>query len=165
MNIARIRLILVFVIVVASLVATIYDWARVGDILGRLSEIGWLGAVLIATEACFIIGALLMAVSAGESIAHVRHPRHWWAHMRYLRQEVKTIAGRMLSSRLFAIGFWLNFAGAVGTSLVLVFGVIHFLPHTGWGLLILIVIDLVATFGWRLPLEYHRRKARKHVSH
>jgi hypothetical protein len=62
---------------------------------------------------------------------------------------------------VFGAGFWLNFLGAVGTSLLLIYSVMKYVPFAGWGLLVLLVLDLAATFGWRVPLQLARQRHRK----
>jgi hypothetical protein len=73
------------------------------------------------------------------------------------------LAGKLLVSRWFMAGFWLNFLGAVGTSLVLIVGVVYLVPKAGWGLLVVVGLDLLATFGWRIPLVSKHRKIIKQV--
>jgi hypothetical protein len=155
---------LIISLVILSLGLMIYDALYGGRLYSQIKNLGWLSAVLLLTEACFIAGAVIMAISAGESFRRLKL-RHWPRHIVRLRGQAKIFAARVVASRLFAIGFWLNFIGAVGTSLILIAAVILFVPQAGWGLGLIIILDLLATFGWRVPLEVQRRTLRKRVTH
>lgn len=115
---------------------------------------------LVVTEALFIVGAFAMAVSVGENLAEFRHPRYWCKGVMTVREQVKIYVETLIISPLFSFGFWCNFAGAVGTSAILIIGLLMVAPMASAGLVILVVLDLVATFGWRIPLEIARRKVR-----
>jgi hypothetical protein len=136
----------------------IYDWSDFSLLKERAQGVVALGVGLAVTEACFILGALFMAASVGIQIAESNRVHGWIRHMRYVRREVKTIAHQTGESRLFGVGFWLNFIGAVGTSTLLVAAVFYYLPVAGWWLLIALLADLVVTFGWRIPVHLARRK-------
>lgn len=153
-------------LVITSIALIAIDWAHMREITHHLSSVTWIGICLLITEAFFVIGALLMAISAGENLSEFKRLRHWPRRLSELRNSARHFAEKMILSRTFTIGFWLNFIGAVGTSLILIGAVIAFTPYTGFGILIVIIIDLIATFGWRIPLELTRRRAhRQHAIH
>jgi hypothetical protein len=140
-----------------SVLWTVLDWSRFDLIKERARELAWLGSGLLISEVCFIAGALVMTVSLGVEVAGNNRVHGWWKKLRYARREVKSMAQEAVASRLFGFGFWLNFVGAVGTSILLALSVIKFIPLAGWGLLVLVIIDLVATFSWRIPVHIARR--------
>jgi uncharacterized membrane protein len=149
-------------LIVASIVLVIFDWNNIQTIKDRLDEVVWMGISLLVTEALFIVGAVLMAVSAGESLSDFKRLHHWPRKLNEFKKNARQFAERLIVSRLFTIGFWINFAGAVGTSVILIVAVVKFAPYTGIGVLTIIAIDLITTFGWRIPLELARRRVQKH---
>ncbi len=151
----RRRLILALIILAIAL--TVIDWLQGGQVNVQLQKNGWLGIAILITEAFFVGGALLMAITAGENLLSL-HPKHWVTHFSYLKREARTLAHKLIRSRLFMFGFWLNFVGAIGTSLILIIGIILFVPQAGWGVLIIVVLDLLASFGWRALAIAKRKK-------
>ncbi len=125
----------------------------------RLQTVGKLGATLLVTEALFTLGAVLMGASVGLEVVGTSRLHRAFHTFKQSRVRVRQIANEILESRIFAFGFWMNFAGAVGTSLVLISVVIGYVPTAGWGLLLLLILDLLATFAWRVPLHVKRRKS------
>jgi hypothetical protein len=143
------------VLAVASIIYTIYDWSYFDSLKNHLSAVALLGAGLVFTEFCFIAGGLIMALALGETlIASGR----WWRRLHQVRRQVRRLASQAIQSPLFGFGFWLNFLGAVGTSVILMYGVVAFLPRGSWLVLGALLLDLIATFGWRVPLEVSRRR-------
>ena len=155
--------VLLVIVVLVSIALTIVNWNTMSEARQRLSSIVWTGPALLMTELMFIVGAVMMAMSAGEELSTYRHPRHWHHGIRALRQNTRRFAENLIISPLFEIGFWLNFVGAIGTSVIIIAGLIIVAPYTGLGITIIVFIDLIATFGWRVPLEIARRKVKKHV--
>ncbi len=153
----QIRLSLLTLVAVFSIGWTIYDWARLDELKSRVEGIAYLGVSLMLSEAFFIVGAILMLLAIGEELPTL-HFTKWLHHLRFVKREIKTIASSAIQSRLFGIGFWMNFTGAVLTSLILVFGVVKLLPIQAWGILLILAIDLIATFGWRIPLHISRKR-------
>jgi hypothetical protein len=143
---------------VLSLVWIIYDWSSEGLLAARAHALVAAGLYLVITETCFIVGAIIMAATLGVGVATEGHRfKRWYRHIRYVRSEAKHLALSLVENHWFAVGFWLNFFGAVGTSLILIGVVTADAPFAGWGLLVLLVLDLAATFGWRIPLHMKRR--------
>lgn len=151
---------IVGILLVSSLVATVIVVIRSPALLdSAYSQLYWVGPALLVSELSFIIGALLMAISAGENISHYRRLRHIPHGIVELRRNARFFAQKILVSKLFAVGFWMNFAGAVATSGLLIAGLSTVAPLASAGIITVIIIDLIATFGWRVPLEVARRKA------
>jgi hypothetical protein len=141
---------------------TIHDWAYFRLIKEKADEVVAIGAGLVVTELCFIIGALLMAASLGiQAFGGARGSRGIVRHVRHVRAQVRHIITQTGQSRLFGIGFWLNFFGAVGTSFLLVLATFYYIPIAGWWLLGFLIIDLIATFGLRIPVHIARKKIKK----
>jgi hypothetical protein len=158
----RLKNLILVLLVVGSLAFTLSNRSVYEHIAHQAQTIRLLGIILLVCEICFVAGALIMMASLGVQLEEGTRLKRWWGHLKYARQEFKTVASQALTSRLFGFGFWLNFAGALGTSLVLAFTVLTVAPATGIGLLIVIGVDLVATFAWRVPLHYLRRSKIKH---
>lgn len=131
-----------------------------GDIRHELGKLVWAAPSLLVTEALFIVGACMMAVSVGENLAEFRHPRQWYKGIMMVRSHTRSYAEKLIISPRFSFGFWCNFVGAAGTSIILIVGLWTVAPVTSAGLVAIIVLDLIATFGWRIPLEIARRKVR-----
>jgi hypothetical protein len=144
------------VLILFSLVYTAYSWSHFSDIKERLAAIPAFGGALVLTEVSFIAGALLMAAAIGESFEGISGRKHLWAKAMYARKHTKRLAEQFLESRLFGLGFWLNFIGAVGTTAILAVGVVTVLPVGSWALLLVLLVDLLATFSWRIPLQMTR---------
>jgi hypothetical protein len=149
-------------IVIFSLVWTVLDWSRFDGLKDRAVQSVPLALGLGVTELLFVAGALLMALTAGNELFEGWTKHSAWKKVGLARKNYKALAHSLAVSPLFSAGFWLNFAGAVGTSLILILAVFKFVPVAGWGLLILLIIDLAATFGWRLPLHKRRMQLRNH---
>lgn len=148
--------------VILSLLASVYGVLQSDGWQVHPVEAGWLGGALLLTEASFILGALLMASSAGECVLRQKGVRQSCLSLVRLKHDARRLAQRLLRSRLFALGFWLNWFGAAGTSIILALAAVRFAPPGGVSLplLAIIAIDLLATFGWRTALEIKRRRAR-----
>jgi hypothetical protein len=141
---------------------TIHDWAYFRLIKEKADEVVAIGASLVVTELCFILGALLMAASLGiNAFGGARGSRAIARHVKHVRSQVKTIIMQTGQSRLFGVGFWLNFFGAVGTSFLLVLATFYYIPVAGWWLLGFLIIDVIATFGLRIPVHLARKKIKK----
>lgn len=154
---------LIIAIAVLSIAYTLYDWSQLKEIQKEISNIAYLGGALLFTEACFIIGALIMAATITEVVAELKQ-KSWLRRLQYVRTHVRQLAHSFLKSKVFGFGFWLNFTGAVGTTVILAVGVIMVLPVGSWLLLVLLAIDLIATLGWRVPVQLQRRNIMKKES-
>ncbi len=151
-------------IAVASVGLMVIDIIFFHDLKSHLSQIVWTSGALAVTETLFIVGALIMALSLGERIEHFRSIKTWHHGIRYIRLHARQFGEQLIVSPTFTLGFWVNFVGAVGSSVILIIGLLSVAPYTSLGILTVIVIDLVATFGWRIPIEIARRRLR-HAHH
>lgn len=124
----------------------------IGPILDRFKAVvPWIGTGVIATEALFIIGLLVMATSLG---LRIHNPFQ-------LRKQMKSILQEAVASRMFWNGFWINAVGACGSSLLLCIGIFSALPVTSWGLVYLPIADLATTIAiryWALRANANARE-------
>lgn len=137
-------------IILASLVWTAYNWSGLAEIKDELSRVVIIMVILLICEVCFVSGAILMLVGAGNTFRGVSG---WIKGIKEARQNARLIAEHISTSRVFRVGFNLNWVGAVGTGVVLFGGVLLILPITSWGLAVLPFLDIVASFGWRCPID------------
>ena len=68
--------VLLTILVIVSIGLTVINWQLSGDLRSRMVEIVWVAPALFVTEALFVVGAIMLAVSAGENLAEYRLPRH-----------------------------------------------------------------------------------------
>lgn len=165
----KIRSLLVWTIVLASVAWTIYNWSGLTQIKEELDKVAAFAILLLLTEICFVIGAIMVAAGLGKSIFRGTgyNPIAWLKAIGKLRGEYHSFAERINTSTSFRIGFNLNWIGAVGTGLVLAIGILVVLPATAWGLLILPALDIAASFGWRTPISRklkHLREGKAEVT-
>lgn len=144
-------------LLVINALTTDYSQFRIGQVL-------WVAIGLVVGETLFVVGALVMAYSVGENVSHFGHIRKWRQGLSYLRKHARRFGETLIVSKSFTVGFWMNFAGAVITSLILISAIIAYNPYAGAGILVVLVIDLVATFGWRIPIEIARRKVKQNAN-
>jgi hypothetical protein len=144
-------------VAIISVVYTIVDWSALHEVREKLSSIAFLPLAVAITEICFITGAVLMLIALGEEFAFA-NVKNVIKSSIHAKRNIKEIASKGIRTATFGIGFWLNFLGAVGTSLILLFGVFYVLPIQAWGVSLIILIDLIATFAWRVPLQMIRTK-------
>lgn len=105
-------------------------------------------AGIVITEGLFILGIIIMASAVSFSLA--RNPFRW-------RQHLTSLARQVGKTRLFWLGFWINAVGALGSGLLLAYGVVRSLPVTSWGLLWIPIGDVLLTLAVRSSLiELHR---------
>jgi hypothetical protein len=138
------------VIVFASLVWTIYNWSGLTEIKHKLGGAIVVVAALLVSETCFLVGTVIMFVSAGSRLFG---GDGIFVNVFEARRNTKFFATQVTTSTPFRIGFNLNWIGAVLTGLTLLLGILFLLPTTSWGLVILPVLDIVASFGWRIPID------------
>jgi hypothetical protein len=150
---------IIIAIIVLSIAWSLYVWISYGSLYEKLGQVSGLGAIMFMSELAFTVGAIIMLVSLGEDFPW-RKIHLWPSHVMRARRDLKLFANEAIQSKLFGFGFWLNFVGAVLTSLILFGGILVLLPVQAWGLLVIVIIDLLATFGWRVPLHIKRRNAR-----
>jgi hypothetical protein len=103
----------------------------------------WIGAGLAVSEILFVIGLGIMAWPVGTHIGY--SPLGW-------RRRVVGLSSELRRTPVFWIGLAVNTAGAVGTGTVLLVVVVVCLPVTAWGLIGLVVGDLVMTVAVRAAI-------------
>lgn len=140
-----------------SVVWSVINWSRIAAAQNDIRNIAFYGWMIFFFEVCFVLGAVIMSVAIGNEIPKY-HPLKWLNHIRKLRRDIKIIATQSITSRLFGFGFWLNFFGALGTSSIVIVGIIRHLPFESWGLIALLAVDIIVTFSWRVPLQLMRKK-------
>jgi hypothetical protein len=145
-------------LIIASTVWSFYDWSHLHQVVARIHQLEPLVVILAISEICFITGAVIMAAEVAGALGE---SHGLWRHLRHHRRLLRETLGHNLQTKWFGLGFWLNFAGAVITSAVLAGGVIWLMPVASWGLFVLLIIDIIATFSWRVPLHRHRRRLRR----
>lgn len=165
----KIRKLLVWLIVAGSVAWTIYNWSGLTQIKEELDKVAIFAIMLVLTEICFVIGATMVAAGLGKSIfaGTGYNPLAWLKAIGRLRGEYHSFAERINTSTSFRIGFNLNWFGAVGTGVVALVGILVVLPATAWGLLVLPVLDIAASFGWRAPISRklkHLRQGKSEVT-
>jgi len=110
--------------------------------LDKMHENNLAGYVFVVTvsELLFITGLLIMAITVGHDIGV--NPFKW---RRHINQVMKKVA----IDKFFWVGFWINFAGALGTGMVFTIVTILLLPPQSWGLAVVGFIDLFITMALR----------------
>ena len=163
MNRTRLKRWTVWTIVGASLVWTILDWQSLSKVQDRLGSLIWITVALVGSEALFIAGAVLVALSMGRHVfaGAGANPLRWIAAIRAVRASYRELSQRVGNSPLFVWGFRMNWIGAASTGVVLALGIIIVLPVNAWGLLIFPILDLAATFGWRIPIASRLRSMKE----
>ncbi len=153
----------IWTIVGASLVWTILDWQSLSKVQDRLGSLIWITVAIIASEVLFITGAILVALSMGRHIfaGAGANPLRWIAAIRSLRATYRDLSQRVGNSPLFIWGFRMNWVGAASTGIVLALGIVIVLPVNAWGLLVFPMLDLAATFGWRVLIAMRIRAMRE----
>lgn len=145
----------VWLVVIASIAWTVYNWSGVVEIKNHLESLAVFALLFAFSEACFVIGALMVAIGGGKVVfaGTGKNPLKWALAVWRVRTAYRKLAEVAPSSRLVRIGFHLNWLGAVLTGVFLAAGIILVLPMTSWGLLVLPLLDILASFGWRYPIE------------
>lgn len=116
-----------------------------------ISNLPWLVAATIATEALFILGLAIMAYSVGHDIGW--NPFKWRSHL-------KTVVHKVSLDAMFWFGFWVNAAGAFGTGAVWLSAILLGMPISSWGTAWLPLADIFLTISLRSTvLELKREKA------
>lgn len=99
-----------------------------------------IGLLISIAELLFISGIIIMATSVGHDIGF--NPLKWRGHL-------KQIVNKVSKDKLFWVGFWINFAGAVMTTSVLTIMAIRLLPPQSWGVVLLGFLDIFITLSLR----------------
>ena len=153
----RVRSVAVRVVVIASLVWTVVAWRSIPNPAEKLATLPFFAAALAIGEICFVGGAVRVATSVGAWVKS--NDDRWWVQLRRVRKDFRSLVGASTATRRFRVGFVLNWCGAVISGLLGLVAVVVFLPPTGWGLVLVPVLDLVATFAWRSAVVVRLREA------
>ena len=86
---------------------------------GISNNLPWIGVGILISESLFIIGLGMMALEAGHELG--KNPFFW-------RKKLRHVVSRMVRTKLFWLGFWINAIGAVGTAVIVSIGIIKTLP-------------------------------------
>jgi hypothetical protein len=101
----------------------------------------WPWAIAAAgTDATMIAGLGMMAASVGSDM---------WKHPLKIRSRLPELAERANGSKLFETGFWVNTAAALGTSAVMIAGIVEALPSDALGTVGFPLLDAAATVTLR----------------
>ena len=144
------------VVVVSSLAWTVIAWS-----LGysrpdvRLDQLGMVAAALVASEAAFIGGLIVMvaALPHAATIANGASSGRWAV---FRRRELRPVLAACSASPAWRRGFLLNWIGAAGSTAILVVVALLYTPPAAWGTTLVLMADLLATFGLRIPLWRRR---------
>ncbi len=109
----------------------------------------WVIVGVGVTEALFITGLLIMAARVGFELGP--NPLNWKRHF-------KQVAHHLPEDKLVWLGFWINALGALGTGLVLAWGVVRALPPQSWGIIWVPFLDLLLTVFIRATILELRRE-------
>lgn len=112
----------------------------------------WAIVGIAISEVFWNLGAAIMAFAVGIRIR--------WKDVLRLRQLMAELTVYALNSRLFWIGFWINFAAALSDDVIAIIAVINGLPIQSWGILLIVFADTVATFALR-HIILHRWRLRR----
>jgi hypothetical protein len=134
-------------IVVVSLAWTLVAWVG-GQFQppATFASVRILVVALGVSEVLFIGGVILMA-SAVSTIRQRLTPRGIVS----LRGYVRDLLGVAHKNSAWSVGFYTNWVGAVGSTLTLLVALLVLTPPAAWGVGLLLVLDLAATFGIRWP--------------
>lgn len=136
--------------IIASLVLLWVNRSGLATIFDQLGDILIFAILILICEICFVAGLALMLVGLGTSFDSIFG---WLKALWQVRKDPTLLLGHLSASRVFRLGFNLNWLAAVGTGVLAVVGVITVLPVSGWGLLVPAVLDILASFGIRVPIE------------
>ncbi len=110
----------------------------------------------VVSEMIFTVGIALMAISAEQGLG--LNPLRWRSRTESLIKEVR-------NSKLFLVGFWLNFIGALGTGLIWIVVIFVALPPSAWLLAWIPIFDILLTLTLRkvfIDLVSFKIRNRKH---
>lgn len=143
------------IIVIASLMWTVANWSALTEIKDELDEAIIFVILFAFSEVCFIVGALLVAVGTGKTIFADtgKNPLNRLRAILRVRSTYRKFVADAPRSGAVRFGFHLNWFGALATGVFAAVGIIVVLPMTSWGLLVLPLLDIVATIGWRAPIQ------------
>jgi hypothetical protein len=148
-------------IVLVSLVWSLANLNQFSQIKQQLSNIEIFAITIVISEVCFIGGLGLVAFGTGQSVFAGTgfNPIKWFGALFNLRRLSKGLLHGVSGNVFGRFGFYLNWVGAVGTTATLLIGALWFLPGVSRIIAVLLIADLAATFGWRVPLQRKLQEA------
>lgn len=160
----RIKRYLIWGIVLASVAWTIIRWDSLSEVKGKVGQVAVFGVLMLINEVIFISGLLLITASLGRHVFAGTgwNPVRWVKALLGVRVKATELLHSIADSRMFRVGFMLNWIGAVGTGLIPTVGIFVVLPYTTWGIAVLPMLDVVASIGIRAPIEAKIKQARVH---
>ena len=117
-------------IVIISIAWTIINWSALTEITDQLENVAIFLVLLAFSEACFIIGAILVAAGTGRVIFAGTgwHPLRWVRAIIQVRNTYQKFVADAPRSRMVRFGFHLNWFGALTTGVFAAAGIILVLP-------------------------------------
>lgn len=152
---------------VLALAWTILNWSGLKQIKDEMDKVPIFVGLLIACEICFDIGLLLLAASAGQKIfgGSGKSPVGWFQSFRGMRKKLRELLYQDSTTNLYRWGLYMNWFGAATvTGVIPIIAVVTLLPARNWGLLVLPMLDLGATFMLRIPAAPRRVQAQEKVA-
>ena len=140
------------IIFALALLWSIYTWFDGGwHPSGLTHSLGRYALALLIAEIAFISGMILMFFSVNlKSFGEKKRISDF--SINKIRQNYPEIARATVDRSRWRFGFFLNWFGAIASTMVLSLAVIFLTPIKSWGLLIPFTLDLVATCGLRYPI-------------
>ena len=146
---------------VIAILWTGFHLSGLTQITHHLNELPWLLASLVTFEICFNLGLVMMAMGIGRkvSIADGKSLRSFSSAISGLRRSIRDLLTVDTTSRLYRRGLQVNWLGAVMTTGVIpLVAIVILLPARNWaGLMVLPILDLIATCVIRIPLTPKQR--------
>jgi hypothetical protein len=153
--VSRIRLSAVLLLAIASLAWTVWRWNSLDQLRSHLGVHALIVGIAIGvSEALFVVGALILAHSAGQNVfgEDAWQPWRWIPAIAAVRRGVRSVEP-MHGNRGALAGLYLNWFGALGsTGLIPIAIIATMLPIASWGLMTPFVFDVLATCAWRRVL-------------
>lgn len=146
------------VLVGGSMAWTVYAWLS-GTFrpVVSLAEASVFAVGVAVSEALFVLGLVFMAASLPSAARPTSQATSAGAVMK-LRSRTNDLLGACADNRVWRAGFYLNWAGAIASAMMLMATVFVLMPSAAWGLVLVLSLDLVATFGLRTPLHRTMRE-------
>ena len=136
------------IIIIFSIILSFFS--PIGKTIDKIAEVS--PQILIGvgiTEGLFVIGLLIMAGVVGFELGP--NPLKW-------KRQFKKVAHHLPEDNWFWVGFWINATGALGSGVVVAWGVIKALPPQSWGLIWIPFLDLGLTIVIRASILELKRE-------
>lgn len=162
----RIKRWAIAIIVLTSVVWTAVRWDSLAEVKEKVGQVAIFGGLMLINEVFFTSGLIMIAGSLGRHIfaGAGANPINWVRALWGIRAKTTELLHSIADSRMFRVGFTLNWIGAVGTGLIPTVGIVVLLPYTAWGIAVLPLIDVVASIGIRAPIQAKINQTRQEVA-